>query len=170
MKVVPVRWWASVAKSASCQAAIGSLCSCGWPCSSKTPKPVPSGFLLLCSDRLSGASSSQNVAVTTSVPACKPKSRHMVSTVAKSARQRVGQVTQRQLRVALPDPGEQRQCPRRQYRLAMDGPAPGDFAAAPDRCEEPFARDMVDQQCHRAPDLRQQIAERSRCVDAGQLL
>ena len=39
--------------------------TCGRPWASNTPKPLPSGFLLLCSERLSGASSSQNVAVTT---------------------------------------------------------------------------------------------------------
>ncbi len=43
----------------------------------KRPSPLPSGFRLLCSARLSGASSSQNVAVTTLVPACSPKSRHI---------------------------------------------------------------------------------------------
>ena len=70
------------------QAAIGSLCSCGRPCASNRPRPVPSGFLRLCADRLSGAFSNQKVAVQTCVPACKPKSRHMVSTVPKwSARQ-----------------------------------------------------------------------------------
>jgi hypothetical protein len=62
MNVVPVIWCASVANAASCQAAIGSLYKCGSPAASNTPKPVPSGFFLLCCDRLSGASTSQNVA------------------------------------------------------------------------------------------------------------
>ncbi|CNN37921.1 Uncharacterised protein [Mycobacterium tuberculosis] len=42
---------------------------------------VPSGFRRLCSARLSEAFSNQNVAVTASVPECKPKSRHMTPTV-----------------------------------------------------------------------------------------
>src|ERR1700755_2089216 len=81
MNVVPDIWCASVANSASCHAAIGSLCSSGRPGVPNTPMPVPSGFLLLCSDGLSGASTSQNVAVQTCVPVCRPKSRHMGQTV-----------------------------------------------------------------------------------------
>src|SRR5262245_62161563 len=79
MKVVPVMSWASVANSASCHAAIGCLRTCGRPWPSKTPNPAPSGFLLLCAARLSGASNSQKVAVTTRFPACSPNSRHIGS-------------------------------------------------------------------------------------------
>src|ERR1700742_4718943 len=112
MNVVPDIWCASVATSASCHAAIGSLCSSGRPCVPNTPIPVPSGFLLLCSDRLSGASTSQNVAVQTCVPVCSPKSRHMGQTLPKSGGQHRREVGQHVARVSDPHPGEQREKPR----------------------------------------------------------
>ena len=46
-----------------------------------TPRPVPSGFLLLWAARLSGASISQKVAFIAERPACKPNMRHMLPTV-----------------------------------------------------------------------------------------
>src|SRR6478752_10597307 len=81
MNVVPVISCASQAKSVSSHAAIGCFLSTGLPSLSKAPKPVPSGLRLLWADRLSGASSSQNVAVTTERPACRPNKRHMLATI-----------------------------------------------------------------------------------------
>ena len=69
MNVVPVSSCASRAKAVSCHAAIGSLRTIGRPSAPNTPRPVPSGLRLLCAARLSGASSNQNVAVTTERPA-----------------------------------------------------------------------------------------------------
>ena len=58
----------------------------GCPAGSNTPIPAPSGSRWLCSRRLSGASSSQKVALTGSAPACSPNSRHMGASVLPSIR------------------------------------------------------------------------------------
>src|SRR5947209_6181205 len=68
---------ASRANSASSYAATGRLCTTGRPSSSKTPRPTPSGSRLLWTARLSGASSSQNVAVMRCGAAESPNRRHM---------------------------------------------------------------------------------------------
>ena len=47
------------------------------PSALKVPSPTPSGWFSLCSSRLVGASSSQNVAWTSRVPPVMPKSRHI---------------------------------------------------------------------------------------------
>ena len=69
---------ASVANALSSYAAIGRLWTIGVPSGSNTPSPTPSGSRRLCAVRLSGASTSQNVAATRCGAAHSPNSRHMV--------------------------------------------------------------------------------------------
>src|SRR6266704_5345185 len=76
-KVAPDTSLASRANSASSNAAIGRLCTSAVPSGSKTPSPTPSGSRRLFTARLSGASRSQNVAVTRRGAADRPNSRHM---------------------------------------------------------------------------------------------
>jgi hypothetical protein len=59
---------------------MGCLLTAALPAPGNTPEPVPSGLHVLCADRLSRASSNQNVAVTTERPAGRPNRRHMLPT------------------------------------------------------------------------------------------
>src|SRR6266540_6015690 len=56
---------------------MGRLCTKAVPSASNTPSPTPSGSRRLCTARLSGASTSQNVAATRRGAADSPNSRHM---------------------------------------------------------------------------------------------
>ncbi len=69
--------FASLAKEASSKAAIGCFSTCGLRFSSNQPRPVPSGSRLLWASRLSGASSSQKLALVGSLPALMPNRRHI---------------------------------------------------------------------------------------------
>src|SRR3954469_12335754 len=78
---------ASRANAWSSCAASGCLATCGRPSGSNHPTPVPSGSRRLCSARLSGASSSQNVARTRWSPPLMPKSRHIDAELRSNLRQ-----------------------------------------------------------------------------------
>jgi hypothetical protein len=68
----PARFAACV-NSSSRNAGSGCLSRTGTPPESKNPMPLPSTFRRLCASSESGASSSQNVARTRTVPAVKPE-------------------------------------------------------------------------------------------------
>ena len=63
----------------SLNAGSGCLSSTGSPPGLKKPRPAPSALRWLCTCSESGASSSQNVALTRAVPAVSPNKRHMTS-------------------------------------------------------------------------------------------
>lgn len=76
-KVCEATYRASELKSASWKAAMGARSRTGSSPSENQPSPVPSGMRRLWERRLSGASSSQNVARTRGPPVVSPNSRHM---------------------------------------------------------------------------------------------
>ncbi len=76
-KVSDSTFRASRANARSSWAASGALCTSGAPAAVKYPRPVPSGSSWLCSLRLSGASSSQNVARVRRGALLRPNRRHI---------------------------------------------------------------------------------------------
>src|SRR5579859_3947729 len=112
-KVTDWASFASRANSASRNAGSGCLSSTGAPARSKNPMPLPSALRRLCTSSESGASSSQNVALTGSVPAVRPNKRHMLLPPADGRGLRIRRCVvlpcgrRRDRNVGVPPPGRQ---------------------------------------------------------------
>src|SRR6185437_12842782 len=131
MNVTDLACLASRRNSGSVKAGSGCLSSTGAPAGSKNPIPLPSTLRWLCTSSESGASTSQNEALTGARPALSPSSLH--TTRLRSAEDHTGARPIDHSAWHRP-PGPARPCPARARALTAPfaGEGPGEFVAGVD--------------------------------------